>query len=58
MLNILHYLIISRPKGDYEAAASIEYECANSKEAEAKLQELTKSHPLQMFKIETWTKIR
>lgn len=55
---IEHFLIISRPKDQWEVPASIEFECTNLTEANTKCQELTVAHPEKMFKIETWTKVR
>ncbi len=53
-----YFLILSRPKNDWSVAATIAFESTNKQETETKLKELVEGQPLNMFKIETWTKVR
>ena len=53
----LYYLVIVRPKDNYEAPGEIALQTKVLDEANAKCREIN-SGQTQMAKIETWTKVR
>lgn len=53
----LYYLVIARPKDNYEVAGEIVLQTKVLDEANTKCREIN-SGQTQMAKIETWTKVR